>query len=372
MRPIVVTGIGLATPLGSTREETWGKIRKGESILANPCDEFLGEEFSPYARACRFPQGECSQRIFALSLRSVEEAISDSAIDVENFSGERIGSTISVSKPLLSETLSGILSGDSVGRFLSEKIGFSGPNTNVIAACATGVHSLLLATRWLERGECDVAIAGSVESSLHELWLAGFKRMGVLSEFPCPFDRRRKGFMIGEGAGILVLERKSDALARRARIYAEVIDGAVGSDCYHPASFDPEGKSIASVLRRAFKQVREVDYMNLHGTGTPLNDLSETRAIKDVFGEKGYDLSLSSTKASTGHLLGAAGSVETAITCLALRDSFVPPTLNLEEQDPECDLDYTPLKGKNKRINLAANLSFGFGGPIGAIVLQKV
>lgn len=372
---IVVTGIGLTTPLGATREESWDRIKRGESLTSVPETRSYDGPFESFARLSPMINPNGLHRIFPLALSAARESLADSGIDPGSLDPERAGCSVSVSKPIIGGPFLSVCPGEAVGMFLRREIGIAGPFSNVIAACATGLHSILTASRWLKEGLCDVAIAGSVESSLHPLILSGFYRMGVLSHEPCPFDKRRKGFMIGEGAGILVLERSEDAHARRARIHSQVLACAIGSDFNHPTSFDPEGSSVASVLQRALSQsdvtTQDIDYINLHGTGTPDNDLIETRAIKKVFAKRSYKISLSSTKASTGHLLGAAGSVEAGLACLALRDGFVPPTVHLEADDPECDLDYTPVKGKKRRIDVAASLSFGFGGPIGAVVFRK-
>jgi len=389
---IVVTGIGIHSPLGCGRELSWDRIKKGDSLAREKYSDDLSEELAPYARYSPFINPNGLHRIFPLAHSAVKEALDDSGINLQEIPGERIGCTVSVSKPILNcpagpsslwpgigfrfpEKGPGILPPETVLQYLMRQFKFSGPAQNLIAACATGVHSLLYASRILKEKRCDFAIAGAVESSLHPVIVAGFKQLGVLSRDPCPFDKHRSGFMIGEGAGILALERKTDAVRRGARIYGEIIGCAIGSDYNHPTSFNPDGSSISAVLKRAMDQakfpVENVDYINLHGTGTEINDIIETKAVKKVFGKSVKGLSLSSTKASTGHLLGASGSLEAAITCLAIRDQFVPPTVNLNHSDPRCDLDYTANKGKSKKINIAASLSFGFGGPIGAILLQR-
>lgn len=404
---IVITGIGLATPLGLGKEAAWEKIKKGVCITAEPLPENLSVDLSCFVRTTPFvhpvrsnpdrsrddDMREASRtsngvnpnglpRIFPLALSAAKEAIADSGIELSELAPERIGCSVSVSKPILTFPLNRSNSPftihyslpDSVGQFLCRELKISGPTQNVVAACATGVHSLFHASRWLKQEECDIVLAGSAESSLHPLYIAGFKQMGVLSDFPCPYDARRKGFVMGEGAGVLVLERKRDAVTRRAKIYAEVSGCAIGADTTHPTAFDAEGASIERLLKRVLDSCKigknEVDYINLHGTGTKINDLIETKAIKKVFGKSAYKLSLSSTKGATGHLLGASGSVEAAITSFAICDQFVPPTANLEIPDPECDLDYTPKKGKNKKIEIALSLSFGFGGTIGAVVFK--
>lgn len=400
---IVVTGIGLVTPLGCTREISWEKIKQGKSLLEEENPQGLDQEFNDFVRFSPFQYSngtntsgglkeieikdyskffshwfssshtrEYSHRIFPLALSCVKEALKDASLELSSLPKERVGCTVSVSKPIFPP----FYFSDSLNQYLKKELALLGPSINLIAACATGIHSLRLGSSWLRENQCDMVIAGSVESSLNPLFISGFKSMGLLSNFPCPFDLKRNGFMMGEGAGILILEREKDAKARGAKIYAELKGCAIGSDTCHPAKFDASGDSIASVLKRALENAGvgedEIDYINCHGTGTILNDLTETKAIKTVFKKNARTLSLSSTKASTGHLLGASASVEAGISCLALRDHFVPPTLNLETADPKCDLDYTPKKGKKKLINCALSLSFGFGGPIGVILFSKI
>ncbi|OGR78974.1 MAG: hypothetical protein A3I11_00760 [Elusimicrobia bacterium RIFCSPLOWO2_02_FULL_39_32] len=400
---IVVTGIGLVTPLGLTREKSWEKIKQGKSLLEEKNPQGLDQPFNDFVRFSQFqysnglkiPLGlkeiaikdypkffshwfsspqtkEFSHRIFPLALSCVKEALNDASLELSSLPKERVGCTVSVSKPIFPP----FYFPDSLNQYLKKELELLGPSSNLIAACATGIHSLRLGSCWLKENLCDLVIAGSVESSLNALFISGFKRMGLLSNFPCPFDLRRNGFMMAEGAGVLILERKKDALGRGAKIYAELKGTAIGSDTYHPTKFDSSGDSIALVLKRALENasvsIEEIDYINCHGTGTFLNDLTETRAIKTVFKKKAYTLSLSSTKSATGHLLGASASVEAGISCLSIRDNFVPPTLNLESADPECDLDYTAKQGKQKEIDCALSLSFGFGGPIGAILFSKI
>lgn len=372
---IVVTGIGLVTPLGCSREKTWQHVREGRSVVDVQNAENYDEDFKALVRAAPFINPNGNHRIFPLSLTAVHEALHDAGLDLSEVDPERTACSFSVSKPVFSSMGRLPEAPDSIGRYLLKKLGISGPARNVVAACATGVHSILASVRWLEEGLCDVAIAGSGESSLNPLIISGFKNLGVLSDFPCPFDKRRKGFVMGEGSGALILEKRKDALARDAQIYAEVAACSVGSDVSHPTRFSSDGSSIASVISRAMNESglgpSDLHYVNLHGTGTNLNDVSESKALKRVFGKGAYGISMSSTKASTGHLLGAAGSVEAGIACLALRDQIVPPTANLEVSDPECDLDYTPLRGKSRGLKTAMSLSFGFGGPIGAVIFKS-
>jgi 3-oxoacyl-[acyl-carrier-protein] synthase II len=249
-----------------------------------------------------------------------------------------------------------------------------GPVQNITAACATGTNSPILAAQWIRHGVCDLVLAGAVESSLHPLYFAGFDQMGVLARsVVCPFDKRRQGFALGEGAGIFVLERKDHALMRGARIYGEITGWAMANDASHAVAFGRSGSVIAEAIARALQRAGRdrVDYINAHGTATPLNDIIETRAIKKAFGARAGSISLSSTKAATGHLLGASGAVEFAFSLLALRDQIIPPTLNLCEPDSECDLDYTPQHVRMATVESVMSLSFGFGGQIGVIAATR-
>lgn len=372
---VVITGIGLVTPLGCSREKTWAGVRAGLPISVVRNAEDFPDDLWLYVRNAPFVNPNGSHRIFPIALSAAIEALAQAGLDFENIDPQRVGCSVSVSKPILSGTESVLFHPDSITHFLMEKLKIEGPAQNVVAACATGIHSVLLGSRWLKEGLCDVVIAGSCEASLHPLTISGFKNLGVLSKEPRPFDLRRDGFVMGEGAGILVLERAADARARGAKILAEISGCAIGSDSEHPVRFRKDGSSVSKVMARALAEAKvrpeEVDYINLHGTGTAANDAAETRAVKDVWGSSSSRVAASSTKGSTGHLLGAAGSVEMGISCLAIRDAFVPPTAGLEQRDPECDLDYTPGRGKSSDLKNVLSLSFGFGGPIGAVVLRK-
>lgn len=380
---IVVTGIGLITPLGGDRESTWERVRRGDSLVGEPDPDNAGKDWAAFVRSAKFSNPNGLHRIFPMTVAAAREALAAAGLDLSSLPADRVGCSISASKPILAPgfpdrvkgTVLDRIAPDAVGRHAARVLGLGGPLSNTIAACATGVHSIQIASRWLEEGLCDAVLAGSAESSLSDLFVSGFRNIGVLTDFPRPFDRRRKGFVMGEGAGVMVLERREDAEARRARICAEIAACAVGGDCGHPTLFAEDGSSIARVLRRALERsglsAPDLHHVNAHGTGTWPNDRIETRALKTVLGPAAYDLSVSATKAATGHLLGASGSVEAAFACLALRDQFVPPTAHLEEFDPECDLDCTPVRGRARKMAAAASLSYGFGGPIGVVVFRR-
>ena len=372
---VAITGIGLVTPIGCSREKTWAGVRQGLPVSAVRNAENFPDDLGRYVRNAPFINPNGAPRIFPIAWSAVVEALSHAGLDIGDTDPERMGCSVSVSKPIFHGGDGSPFHPDSITEFLMGKLRIEGPAQNVVAACATGIHSVLLASRWLREGLCDVVIAGSCEASLHPLIISGFKNLGVLSREPRPFDVRRDGFIMGEGAGILVLERAADARARGANILAELSGCAVGSDSEHPVRFKKDGAAVSRVMGRALAEARvhpeEIDYINLHGTGTAANDASETRAVKDVLGTSAARVAASSTKGSTGHLLGAAGSVEMGLACLAVRDGFVPPTAGLEQKDPECGLDLAQGRGRSRDLKNVLSLSFGFGGPIGAIVLRK-
>ncbi len=391
---IAVTGLGLITPLGCGVELNWERIRRGDSVASEPvfqgatvsgsdgAPSDLPEELAAYVRSSPFVNPNGHHRLFPMAYAAAREALNMAGLNPDDLKGLRVGCAISVSKPIVAFTKRNESVDfleqyfpDAVGRYVLRELGASGPCVNVIAACATGVHSLLAGSRWLEEDHCDLVLCGSAESSLHPLIISGFKQMGVLSRSPRPFDRGRDGFMMGEGAGVLILERKERALSRRAAVVAELAGCAVGTDVSHPTVFDRTGDSIVSVLNRAMRDAglapRDIDYLNAHGTGTVLNDAIESEAIRKVFGtlSGGSKLSVSSTKGSTGHLLGASGSVEAAIVCLALRDQCAPPSAALVQSEQE--LNFVTGRARPQKIDHAASLSFGFGGPIGAVLFEK-
>ncbi|RDV83609.1 beta-ketoacyl-ACP synthase II [Ammonifex thiophilus] len=259
---------------------------------------------------------------------------------------------------------------------------FYGPNSTVVTACASSNHAIGEAFRVLQRGEADVMLTGGTEAAITPLAIAGFCAMRAMStrneepERACrPFDAARDGFVIGEGAGILVLERLEHALARGARIYAELVGYGQSCDGYHVTAPDPEGEGAAKAMRRALADAgikpEEVSYINAHGTSTPLNDKVETLAIKKVFGKAAYRIPVSSTKSMTGHLLGAAGGVEAAACVLSITHGIVPPTINYEHPDPECDLDYVPNRARSMRVEVALSNGFGFGGHNATLIFKR-
>jgi len=266
---------------------------------------------------------------------------------------------------------------DEILRFVREQFGLRGDSRNVIAACATGAYSIALGASWIEQGLCDIVLAGSVEPYPHPLIEAGFSQMGVTSSdgVTRPFDRHRSGFTFGEGAGVVVLESAAHASRRQIRVLARLSGWALGADAHSAVAFNSNGARIAEVISRALGRSglskEKVRHIHAHGTATRLNDRIETQALLKAFGPHAERLMISASKASTGHLLGASGSVAFIFTVLALRHQFVPPTATLVNPDPQCPLDYTPRTGRAAAFEHALSLSFGFGGPIGALVVSS-
>ena len=272
---------------------------------------------------------------------------------------------------------------DSPSGQLAIELGVRGPNYAVVSACATGSHAIGEAAELIRRGDADVVLAGGTESCIHPLILAGFCSMrglavenGSPAKAARPFDAGRAGFVIAEGAGVVVLEELDTARSRGARVYAEVLSYGASNDAHHMLQPDPESVGVADMMRaalgRAGVAAEQVDYVNAHGTGTPLGDLAETRAIKEVFGDHAYELAVSSTKSMTGHMFGAAGAVEAIASALAIHHRVIPPTINYETPDPDCDLDYVPNEAREADIRVALSNAMGLGGHNGCVLLGRV
>jgi 3-oxoacyl-[acyl-carrier-protein] synthase II len=266
--------------------------------------------------------------------------------------------------------------------FVSIQLGLRGPNTSAVTACASATHAIGEAFRIIQRGSADIMITGGTEASITQIGFAGFCAARAMStrdiepsQAMCPFDARRDGFVMSEGAGVLVLESLEHALSRGAKVYGEVVGFGMTSDAYHITAPAPDADGSTRAIREALADAGlnpgDVDYINAHGTSTELNDRYETAAIKRVFGDKAYDIPVSSTKSMTGHLLGAAGGLEAAACCLAIRDGIIPPTINYEQPDPECDLDYVVEGARQSEVSVAISNSFGFGGHNAVLVFSK-
>jgi 3-oxoacyl-[acyl-carrier-protein] synthase II len=385
---VSITGIGACLSNAANAEELWSLVaepHRGPEMVPVTTDE-------PGDAVCQAPVGDTYQVAVRLAWSAVgEAAISAGILDANGslrLEAERLASTFSVSKPLfrLAQTPQQIaplcqapllVQPDRLVNEIWSRVGGAGERRNVIAACATGPYAVALGAQWIEAGLCDVVIAGSVEAPIHPLYEAGFRQMGVVSREPRmrPFDRHRSGFIFNSGAGVVILESEAHAQKRGVTPLARLSGWGLGSDPHSAVAFNSNGRHIADVIGRAIARAglspEDIQHVNAHGTATRLNDWIETQALLKAFGPHASALMISGTKSATGHLLGAAGSVELVLSVLALQNQFVPPTQQLDQPDPECPLDYTPRQGHAATIDHALSLSFGFGGPIGALVVSR-
>ena len=411
-RRVVVTGLGLISPVGNTVADAWSNLVAGRSGIA-PITRFDAS-----ALACRFagevkgfqiedyiPAKEARHMdtFIHYGLAASAQAVADAGLAVgealSEEQAERIGVMVGsgigglpmieqmykeymergprrVSPFFVPATIINMISGH-----VSIRFGFTGPNLAIVTACTTGLHCIGMAGRLIEHGDVDVMIAGGAEATVSPLGVGGFAAARALStrnDDPAgasrPWDKERDGFVLGEGSGVMVLEEYEHAKARGARIYAELAGFGMGADAFHMTAPNVDGpkRSMAGALRSAGVNADAVQYVNAHGTSTPLGDLNETNAIKAAFGDHAKQLVVSSTKSMTGHLLGGAGGIESVFTVLALRDQVVPPTINLHNPDPECDLDYCANTAREMRMDVAVKNNFGFGGTNGTLVFKRV
>ena len=389
-----ITGIGVITGLGATTAETWTGVREGRSALRTLDLEGTRVLGAP---APDVPD-DTDEPIIALARVAAREALADAGISPAELPRERTACTLSSSKggmKTLFRVHREFLEGGAVpaelwqrvapsapGTAVAADLGISGPVVNYAAACATGVHAVIAAVQLIAAGEVDIVVAGAVDASLVLPLVAAFDRMGVLShrwddpEGACrPFDRTRDGFGIGDGAAVLVMESHRRVATRPERVYAHVAGTAWGADAYDLArvksTHSAIGGLVTQALERAGRTPEEVDYVNAHGTGTQANDPMESGAIREALGDATDDVPVSSLKPAIGHVLGAAGGVELALTLLAMRDGFVPPTLNLNHPDPACRLRHVTGAGMRCDVNTAVKISAGFGGHVGIVVLER-
>jgi len=411
-RRVVVTGMGILSPVGNTVEEAWTNAangvsgidtikRYGQDVLDTLEVRVAGEVkgFDPKAL---FGHREARRmdRVTQFAVGATAQAIQHSGLDMSKedpyevgcIMGTGIGGietlldqfavTFEKGNRFVSPLLIPMMLPDSPAGRVAIEFGLRGPNMCVSTACATGNNAIGEATEIIRRHGADVMIAGSAEAAVVPLAISGFNNMTALSRrnddpktASRPFCKTRDGFVIAEGSGVLVLEALEHAQARGATIYAEVLGYGTTDDAYHVTAPMEKGEGAAASMRKALRSagltVDDIDYINAHGTGTHLNDSSETYALKTVWGEKAYNVKISSTKGVTGHTLGAAGSIEAVFSIMSILKQFVPPTANLTEADPECDLDYTPLKGTPHTINHVMSNSFGFGGHNAVLVIGK-
>ena len=411
-RRVVVTGLGLISPVGNNVEEGWKNLLAGKSGIANIT------KFDASAYACRFAgevKGFQVEDYFAAKearhmdafihygLAASIQAIRDSGIPTNEQLGaeeaERIGCLVGSGiggLPLIEETHAEYASRgprrispffvpasiiNMISGHVSIMFGFQGPNLAIVTACTTGLHSIGMAGRMIEHGDADVMIAGGSESTISPLGVGGFAAARALStrnDDPAtasrPWDKDRDGFVLGEGAGVLVLEEYEHAKRRGAKVYAELVGFGMGADAFHMTAPNVDGpkRSMIAALRSAGINGDQAQYLNAHGTSTPLGDVNETNAIKLAFGDHARKLVVNSTKSMTGHLLGGAGGIESVFTVLAVKNQISPPTINIFNQDPECDLDYCANAAREMKIEHAVKNNFGFGGTNGTLVFKRV
>ncbi len=408
-RRVVITGLGLVTPVGIGVEQTWKSLCAGKSGIAEitrfdttdyqtkiaaEVKDFNPEDFMPKKDAKRV------EPFIAFALAASRMAIDDSGLVIDSSNEYRIGAItgcglgglrfmedtvlrVSNQGPKrVSPFFIPMMIGNMAPGMISILFGAKGPNSSLATACAAGTHAVGNSFKLIQNGAADAMITGGTEAVISPSCVAGFNSMKALStrndepeKASRPFDRDRDGFVVGEGGGILILEALDHALARDARIYAEVTGYGMTGDGYHMTSPPPDGNGAVRCMQAAIEdagfEADEIDYINAHGTSTELNDLYETRAIKSVFKDHAYSLAVSSTKSMTGHLLGGAGGVETVFTALTVYHDLIPPTINYENQDEECDLDYVPNTAREAKVENAMTNSFGFGGTNGTLILSK-
>ena len=407
-RRIVITGVGLVTPLGIGAEETWQAICAGKSgigeitrfdathhatKIAGEVKDFRNEDFLSAKEAKR------TERFISYAIAATRMAIDDSGLVINTSNGDRVGVITGcglgglglMERTIVKVNQNGprrvtpffipLMIGNMAAGMISIHFGAKGPNSSLATACAAGTHAIGEAFRAIQTGAADAMIAGGVESTITPTCVAGFNAMKALStrndapqKASRPFERDRDGFVVGEGGGILILETLEDALKRDAHIYAELCGLGMSGDGYHMTSPSPDGDGAVRCMQAALDDADitydMIDYINAHGTSTPLNDLYETRAVKEVFKDRAHSLAISSTKSMTGHLLGGAGGIETVFTALTIHDGIIPPTINHDHPGDECNLDYVPNVARKAEVKYAMSNSFGFGGTNGSLVLK--
>lgn len=407
-RRVVITGLGCISPVGNNVADTWSAVKEGKSGIATvtkfdatPFTTHFAGEVKGFNIEDYIPAKEARHMdtFIHFGMAAGIQAIQDSGLTVTDENAERIGVMIGSGiggLPLIEEThaeltnrgprrispffipasIINMISGN-----LSIKFGLKGPNLAIVTACTTGLHCIGSAARMIMYGDADVMVAGGAESSVSPLGIGGFASARALStrnDDPAtasrPWDKDRDGFVLGEGAGVMVLEEYEHAKARGAKIYAELLGFGMSGDAYHMTAPNLDGprRCVLNALRDAGVNPDEVQYLNAHGTSTPLGDKNESDAIKAAFGDHAYKMVVNSTKSMTGHLLGGAGGLETVLTVLAVHNQVSPPTMNIFNQDPECDLDYCANQARDMKIDIAVKNSFGFGGTNGTLVIGKM
>jgi 3-oxoacyl-[acyl-carrier-protein] synthase II len=407
-RRVVVTGLGLITPVGIGVSESWANIISGQSgigkITKFDCSTYPSQvagEVKNFDPLLYIPPKDARRMdtFIQFGIAAGIEAFKDSGIEVTESNSERIGVSVGsgigginliestsdvfdeggvrkVSPFFIPGTIINMISGN-----LSIMLNLKGPNVSIVTACTTGTHSIGDAARMIEYGDADAMLAGGSEAAITQLSVAGFSSAKALSSrnddpktASRPWDKDRDGFVIGEGAGVMVMEEYEHAKKRGAKIYAELSGYGMSADAYHITAPNMDGprRSIVNALKNANVNIDNVQYINAHGTSTPLGDLNETNAIKASFGDYAKKLVVNSTKSMTGHLLGGAGGIESVFTVLAIHNQISPPTINIFNQDPECDLDYCANEARSMKIDVALKNNFGFGGTNGSLVFKKI
>ncbi|MFO0484258.1 MAG: beta-ketoacyl-ACP synthase II [Sphingobacteriia bacterium] len=410
-RRVVVTGMGAITPIGNTVPAYWESLQQGvsgaDAITLFDASKFKTQfacEVKDFDAKDYIPRQEARKmdRFSHFAVVAAEEAIQDSELDFQQEdpyrTGVVIGSGIGGLETFRDEVM-GFGSGDGTPRFnpffipkmivdiapghVSMRHNLKGPNYSCVSACATGTNSIIDAWMLIKMGFADIMVSGGSEAAINEPGVGGFNALKALSEqnddpktASRPFDLDRNGFVLGEGAGVLILEEYEHAKARGAKIYAELKSVGLSADAYHITAPDPEGKGATEVMRQCIQRAgiepTAIDHINMHGTSTGLGDIAETKAIKQSFGQHAYSISINSTKSMTGHLLGAAGAIEAIASILALHHGLIPPTINHFTDDPECDLDYTFNTARQRSIQYALSNTFGFGGHNASLLFSKL
>lgn len=408
-RRVVITGIGAFTPLGKSAPDFWnglisGKsgVRTVESFDTTDFPTKFAAQIEDYDSQNYFERKEARRldKVAQYGLIASQEAIEDSNIDLDQIDKDRVavlvGTGIGGMETFYEQSVSfhehgprgvspffiPMLIPDIISGQISIRHGFRGPNYCAVSACATGSHNIGLAYDTIKYGQADYAVSGGTEAPVTKIGISGFNSMKAMStrnDTPetasRPFDKTRDGFVLGEGSGIMFLEEYESAMKRGARIYGEIVGYGFSADAYHITAPDPEGNGVNLAMTNAMKSAgigpKDVGHINMHGTSTPLGDIAETNTIKKVFGDHAYDINLNSTKSMHGHTLGAAGAIESIATLLAIYHGMIPPTINLNDPDPECDLNYTPNESVVRDLDYALNNAFGFGGHNSTLVFKK-
>jgi len=407
-RRVVVTGLGLVSPVGNTVAEGWANLVAGKSGIATitkfdhsalavhfagEVKGFNAEEYIPAKEARNM------DTFIHFGIAAGTQALKDSGLEITDANAERVGVLVGSGiggLPMIEDTqmtlanrgprrISPFFVPGSIINMISGHLsiihGLKGPNLAAVTACTTGLHSIGLAARLIQAGDADVMVAGGAESTVSPLGIGGFAAARALStrnDDPAaasrPWDKDRDGFVLGEGAGVMVLEEYESAKARGARIYAELVGFGMSGDAYHMTAPSTDGprRCMVAALKDAGVNPDEVNYLNAHGTSTPLGDKNESDAIKLALGDAAYKVAVNSTKSMTGHLLGGAGGLESVFTVLAIHNQVSPPTINIFNQDPECDLDYVPNTAREMKIDVAVKNNFGFGGTNGTLVFRRI